>query len=88
MQLQKDYKDAIVVVVKDGCSWCEKYESVVEEIADYYSTPVYYYKSDGKISVQGTPTTIVIKNGYPVETIYGYKEYDAVEKILDDLGVY
>lgn len=85
--LQKNYKDAIVVVVREGCSWCEKYEEVVEEIADYYKTPVYYYESDGKISISGTPTTIIIKNGYIVDTIEGYKEYSAVADILDELGV-
>lgn len=85
--LQKNYKDAIVVVIRDGCSWCEKFESVVEEIVDHYDTPVYYYESDGKISVNGTPTTIVIKNGYIVKTVEGYKEYSAMEDILDELGV-
>ncbi len=87
LKLQKEYKDAIVVVVKAGCSWCEKYESVVEEITEYYTTPVYYYKFDSNISVNGTPTTIIIKNGYIVDTIEGYKEYSDVEDILDKLGV-
>lgn len=86
-KLQKEYKDAIVVVVREGCSWCEKYESVVEEISEEYSTPVYYYESDGKISISGTPTTIIIKNGYIVGTIEGYKEFDAVSDILDEYGV-
>ncbi len=85
--LQKNYKDAIVVVVREGCSWCEKFEDVVEEISEDYDTPVYYYMSDGKISISGTPTTIIIKNGYIVDTVEGYKEYSAMEDILDDLGV-
>lgn len=85
--LQKNYKDAIVVVIQDGCSWCEKYESVVEKIADYYKTPVYYYESDGKISISGTPTTIIIKNGYIVDSIEGYKDYSVVADKLDELGV-
>ena len=87
VKLQKDYKDAIVVVVKPGCAWCEKFESVVEKINDYYAIHVYYYNSDGKISITGTPTTIVIKNGYIVDTIEGYKEFSDMETILDDLGV-
>ena len=86
-QLQKDYEDAIVVVIKDGCSWCEKFESVVEEISEEYSTPVYYYEYDGKISVNGTPATVIIKNGYVVDLVEGYKEYSDMEEILDDLGV-
>ena len=85
--LQKDYEDAIVVVVREGCSWCEKYESVVEEIMEEYTTPVYYYENDGKISISGTPTTIIIKNGYVVGSIEGYKDFSTVSSKLDDLGV-
>ena len=80
-------KDAIVVIIKDGCAWCEKFESVVEELQDDYVTPVYYYKYDGNIDVSGTPTTVVIKNGNVVDLIEGYKEIDSVESILDDLGI-
>ena len=86
--LQKNYKDAIVVVVRDGCSWCEKFESVVEEIDENYVTSVYYYESDGKISITGTPTTILIKNGYIVDTINGYKDYDDMVEALDEVGIY
>ena len=86
-KIQKDYEDAIVVVVRDGCSWCEKFESVVEDITYEYDTPVYYYENDGKIKVNGTPTTIIIKNGYIVKTVDGYKDFDSMEEILDDLGV-
>ena len=85
--LQKEYKDAIVVIIKDGCSWCEKFESVVEDIAEEYATPVYYYTYDGKVSVSGTPTTIIIKNGYIVDSVEGYKEFSDMADILDDLGV-
>ena len=86
-KLQKDYKDAIVIVVRDGCSWCEKFESVAEKIAEEYTTPVYYYKYDGKISVTFTPTTMIIKNGYVVDSVEGYKEYSDMEEILDDLDI-
>lgn len=87
VNLQKNYKDAIVVVVHEGCSYCEKYEPVVEEIAENYSTPVYYYENDGKINVNSTPTTIVIKNGYIVDSYIGYMTYSAISEKLDDLGV-
>ena len=86
-QLQIDYKDAIVVVVREGCSCCEKFEPVVEQIADEYTTPVYYYQNDGKISISGTPTTIIIKNGYVVGSVEGYKELSDMEETLDGLGV-
>ena len=85
--LQKNYKDAIVVVVREGCTYCEKYESVVEEITENYTTPVYYYEYDGNIKVTGTPTTIVIKNGYVVDSIVGYMTYSVISEKLDDLDV-
>ena len=87
INLQKNYKDAIVVVVHEGCAYCEKYEPVVEEIAESYSTPVYYYENDGKININSTPTTVVIKNGYIVDSIVGYMSYSSISEKLDDLGV-
>lgn len=87
-EIINDEEDAIVVVVRDGCSWCKKYESVVEEIIDNYVTPVYYYEYNNKIDVTGTPTTIIIKDGKIVDKIEGYKEYSAVEKVLDNNDIY
>lgn len=86
-EIQKNYEDAIVVVIRDGCSWCEKFESVVEEIYETYDTPIYYYKSDGKIKINGTPTTMIIRNGYVVDSVEGYKDFKDMKKILDDLGI-
>ena len=86
-QLQKDYEDAIVVIVREGCSWCEKFESVVEDINEEYDTKVYYYEYDGKISVSGTPATVIIKNGYIVNLVEGYKDFSDMADILDELGV-
>ena len=86
-KLQIDYKDAIVVIVREGCSWCEKFKPIVEQIASEYTTPVYYYQNDGKISISGTPTTIIIKNGYVVGSVEGYKELSDMEETLDNLGV-
>lgn len=83
-----DKDDALVVVVREGCVYCEKYESVVEKIADNYSTPIYYYESDGKIDVDGTPTTFIIQEGKIVKKIEGYYEYDKVSAILDSYDVY
>ena len=61
--------------------------TIVEEITENYTTPVYYYEYDGNIKVTGTPTTIVIKNGYVVDSIVGYMTYSVISEKLDDLGV-
>lgn len=81
-------ESAIVVVVRDGCYYCEQYESVVEKIHENYFTPVYYYENDNNIEVTGTPTTFVIKNGEIVDTIIGYYEYSKVEERLDKSNVF
>ena len=86
-KLQKNYEDAIVVVVKKGCSACENFETVVKRIDNYYSTSVYYYEYDGKISVNVTPTTLIIKNGYVVDSVEGYKDYISMVDILDELDI-
>ena len=80
-------KDAIVVIVREGCAWCEKFESVVEDISYHYATTVYYYEYDNNIDVAGTPTTIVIKNGKVIDLIEGYKDFSDIEEILDDLEI-
>ena len=83
----KDNNDtAIIVVVQDGCHWCELFEDVVKKINENYITPVYYYKLDDNIGVVGTPTTIIINNGVE-ERVSGYKEYNSMKDILDDLNI-
>ena len=80
-------KDAIVIVVRDGCSWCEKFESVVEELDETYTTPIYYYEYDRNIDVAGTPTTIVIKAGNVIDKIEGYRDFSVMKSLLDDLEI-
>lgn len=80
--------DAIIVVVRSGCYYCEQFESVVEKMFDNYLTQVYYYEYDGQIDITGTPTTLIIKNGEVIDTIIGYKEYSKVAKILNDNNIY
>ena len=83
-KILSEKRNAIVVVVHEGCYYCELFESVVEEIVNNYFTPVYYYEIDNNLDVSGTPTTFIIKNGEVVDSIVGYKEYSKVEEILED----
>lgn len=32
----------LVVIVRDGCGYCEMYEPIVEEVANEYRLPIYY----------------------------------------------
>lgn len=81
-------ENAIVVVVREGCYYCEKYESVVEKIHNNYFTDVYYYENDNNIEVTGTPTTFIIKDGKVVDTIIGYYEYSKIEEKLESNNVF
>ena len=45
----EDYKEKVanneifmMVIVKDGCGYCEMYEPIVEEVANEYNLPFYY----------------------------------------------
>ena len=79
--------DAIVVVVRDGCHWCESFESVVEDLLKDYNTPIYYYQLDNNIDISATPTTIIIKKGQIIDVIEGYKSLSSMESILDNLDI-
>ena len=82
--LLDEKEDAVVVVVRAGCSWCEKFEPVVEELADEFYTSFYYYKLDDKIGVDSTPTTLLIKDGKVVKKIVGYYDLETMEDYLSD----
>lgn len=38
----KNNKLFLVVIVKDGCGYCQMYEPIVQEVADEYQLPFYY----------------------------------------------
>ena len=81
-------ENAIVVVVRNGCYYCEQYKSVVEQIHRNYLTSVYYYKLDDNLDVTGTPTTFVIKNGEVIDKIIGYYDYSRIDEKLKSNNVF
>lgn len=82
----------LVVIVKDGCGYCEMYEPVVEEVAGDYKLPFYYINltnlsSEDKEELSttnkylkrnnwGTPTTLFMYGENIVDSISGYVEKD------------
>ncbi len=82
----------LVVIVRDGCGYCEMYEPVVEEVATEYNLPFYYINLTNitdeekeelsstnkylKKNKWGTPTTLFMYGENIVDSISGYVEKD------------
>ncbi len=82
----------LVIIVRDGCGYCEMYEPIVEEVADEYKLPIYYINlthltSEESASLStsnsylkrndwGTPTTLFMYGKNVVDSISGYVEKD------------
>ncbi len=88
----------VVVIVQDGCSYCEKYEPVVTSVANKYSLPIYYINLANLTSEEytalansnsylknnqwGTPTTLFMYGDTVVDSIGGYIEEDAFTEFV------
>lgn len=82
----------MVVIVKDGCGYCEMYEPIVEEVAGEYNLPFYYINLTNlteeesselsstnkylKRNKWGTPTTLFMSGENIIDSISGYVEKD------------
>lgn len=82
----------LVVIVRDGCGYCEMYEPVVEEVATEYKLPLYFINLTNltdeereelsstnkylKKNKWGTPTTLFMYGENIVDSISGYVEKD------------
>ncbi len=83
-------KPFIVMIVNDGCSYCEMFVPVMTEVAEEYSIPVYSLNlailtSDEYNSLSnsnsylkrnewGTPTTLLMQGKTVIDSIGGYVE--------------
>ena len=103
----KEYKemvnngDAFVVVIeRTGCSYCQMYMPIMEEVAKEQKIAVTYINTDNlsqdemeKLSTTnkylkknqwGTPTTLFMLGDRIVDSIGGYVEKDSIEKFFKD----
>lgn len=82
----------VVVIVRDGCGYCEAYEPVVEEVANEYKLPIYYINmsnlSSEEYTALGTSNSFFRKNqgkwGTPT-TLFMYGDYvvDTITQYVD-----
>ena len=92
--------DAFVVVIeRTGCSWCQQYMPLMEQVANEKKIPVTYINTDNlteeefnalsttnkylKKNDWGTPTTIFMLGDRIVDAIGGYTDKDSIEAFFD-----
>ena len=82
----------LVVIVKDGCGYCEMYEPILKEVADEYNLPINYINLTNlseeeyndlaqsnaylKKNQWGTPTTLFMLGVSVIDSIGGYVDKD------------
>ena len=90
----------LVIIVRDGCGYCEMYEPIVEEVANEYKLPIYYINLTHltteeteslsttntylKRNEWGTPTTLFMYGTHVVDSISGYVEKDAFVEFVKE----
>lgn len=93
-------KPFLVIIIKDGCGYCEAYTPIVKEVAEEYNLPIYYInltniteeeytalsKSNSYLKSQqwGTPTTLLMSGNTVVGSISGYVDKDTFVKDMID----
>ena len=91
-----DKETFFFVVIRDGCSHCESFVPKLEEVLDEYDVIGYKVNySDlsededeefyNKFGVDGTPTTIFIKDGSEVSILQRLEGNTSKEKIISKL---
>lgn len=90
----------VVVIVNDGCGYCELYEPVVTEVANEYGLPISYINlahltSDERVALSksnsylrkqkwGTPTTLFMYGEHVVDSIGGYTEKEELVEFVKE----
>lgn len=82
----------LVVVVRDGCGYCEMYEPILEEVAGEYKIPIYYINmsnlSSEEYTALGTSNSYFKKNqgkwGTPTTLfMYGKSVIDSISGYVE-----
>ena len=100
VEKMNEKKPFLVIIIKDGCVYCEAYTPIVKEVAEEYNLPIYYInltniteeeytalsKSNSYLKSQqwGTPTTLLMSGNTVVGSISGYVDKDTFVKDMID----
>lgn len=95
-------EDLVLFIGSETCTHCKKFKKTINRVIEEYKIKVYYIdisklKEEDNAYInshfpyQGTPTTVVIKNGTEYERqttrIEGAKDYDFTVKRLKKAGI-
>ena len=99
-ELMNSNKPFLMVIIQDGCGYCEMYEPVVEEVANELGIPVNYLnltnlssEESNKLSKSnsylkknqwGTPTTLFMYGNSVIDSIPGYVDKDEFVKFVKE----
>lgn len=88
----------MVIIVRDGCGYCEMYEPIVKKVAEEYKVPISYINLTNltdeersalstsnsylKNKKWGTPTTLFMYGSKVIDSIGGYVEEDTFVEFL------
>lgn len=100
LEKMDEEKPFLLVIVRDGCSYCEMYEPILEEVAGEYNIPINYInlthltdeeandlsKSNSYLKTKqwGTPTTLFMYGNTVVDSIGGYVEKDSFVTFVNE----
>ena len=90
----------LVVIVKDGCGYCEAYIPILKEVAEEYQIPINYINLTDLTSEEqqklvqsnsylktrewGTPTTLLLYGNKVINSIGGYVEKDTLVNFVKE----
>lgn len=88
----------LLVVVRDGCSYCEKFKPVMEDVSEKLKIPVHYIDIANledeeleefnnsndylKNNEWGTPTTLILNKEEVIASSQGYMEEKEITKFI------
>lgn len=97
-ELLENDEEFMLVVVRTGCSYCEKFKPVMEDVTEELKIPAYYidianleeevidefYESNSylKNNEWGTPTTLILKGKKVLASNQGYQEEEEAIKFI------
>lgn len=92
-------KTFIVLIVREGCGYCEQFAPIVKEVVEEKKLPIYsidistleenqveeFKNSNSYLKTKdwGTPTTLVLQGSEVIDSLSGYTEKDNLVKFLD-----
>ena len=99
-KMVEENKNFVLLIVREGCTYCESFEPIMEETSTEKNIPVYlvdiatftedelneFYESNKFLSKGdwGTPTTLVLQGSTVIDTLEGMTEKDVLIEFLDE----